>query len=125
MPVALTYPGEAEHKLELPHMAKESAGSGDVPRTPPSLGADLSKQLSGITHCPVLPYSKFPGEIPVLMHTPPHQTPPIHELKQERQGAPATHQREVVRVNPDNTQVGIIGVVPGNLLQDFQELKPI
>lgn len=73
---------------------------------------------------PILPCPKFPGTIPVLVHTHTHPNP-IRELNQERQGAPAAHQRKVVGVNPDNAQVGIIGVVPGNLLQDFQELKTI
>lgn len=73
---------------------------------------------------PILPSPKLPGAIPALTHTPrPHA--PIHELNQERQGASATHQRKVIRVNPDNAEVRIIGVVPGNLLQDFQELKTI
>lgn len=56
--------------------------------------------------------------------TPPHAHP-IHELNQEWERASATHQRKVIRVNPDNAQVRIIGVVPSNLLQDFQELKTI
>lgn len=77
------------------------------------------------------PWSGFPsfpapnslGQFLCLcIHTHPN---PIRELNQERQGAPAAHQRKVVGVNPDNAQVGIIGVVPGNLLQDFQELKTI
>lgn len=49
----------------------------------------------------------------------------IHMPNQGRKPAPATHQRKVVRVDPHNAQVRIISVVPGNLLQDFQELKAV
>lgn len=125
--------GEAERKLGLPHMAKENADSRTVPKTTPSSEADPNQQLSRgwpVIQFPILPCPRFPGAIPALMfaHAYPHTCPyahPIHKLNQERQGASAAHQRKVVRVNPDNAQVGIIGVVPGNLLQDFQELKTI
>jgi len=35
------------------------------------------------------------------------------------------HQREVVRVNPHDAELGVVGVVPGNVLQDLQELVAI
>lgn len=126
--------GEAKHKLGLPHQAKGSADSRGVPQTTPSWEADPNKLPRGwpVVQFPILPCPRFPGAIParICAHTPPPSTPPfharpIHELNQERQRASATHQRKVIRVNPDNAQVRIIGVVPGNLLQDFQELKTI
>lgn len=93
---------EAECKLGLPHTAKESADSGDVPKTPPSWEADPNEQLSAITRGPVSrpSLSQVPwGNSCTCAHT---HTLPIHELNQERQGAPATHQRKVVGVDPDN-----------------------
>lgn len=36
-----------------------------------------------------------------------------------------THQRKVIWVNPHDAQVGVVGVVPGNLFQDLQELVAI
>lgn len=125
--------GEAEHKLGLPHVAKGSADSGGVPKTTLPWEADPNKLPRGwpVVQFPILPCPRFPGAIPARMcahaHplTPPSHAHPIHELNRERQRASATHQRKVIRVNPDNAQVGIIGVVPGNLLQDFQELKAI
>lgn len=112
---------------------KGKCRSRTVPKTTPSSEADPNQQLSRgwpVIQFPILPCPRFPGAIPALMfaHAYPHTCPyahPIHKLNQERQGASAAHQRKVVRVNPDNAQVGIIGVVPGNLLQDFQELKTI
>lgn len=37
----------------------------------------------------------------------------------------ATHQWEVIWVNPQDTQVRVVSVVPGNLFQDLQELIAI
>lgn len=37
----------------------------------------------------------------------------------------ATHQWEVIWVNPQDAQVRVVSVVPGNLLQDLQELVTI
>lgn len=37
----------------------------------------------------------------------------------------ATHQGEVVRVDPDDAQVWVVSVVPGHLLQGLQELIAI
>lgn len=34
-------------------------------------------------------------------------------------------QREIVRVDPDDAEVGVIGVLASHLLQDFQEFKTI
>lgn len=121
--------GEAEHKLGLPHEAKGSADSRTVPKTTPPWEADPNKQLPRgwpVVQFPSLACPRFPGAIPARLcaHAPPHSQP-IHELNQEKPRVSAAHQRKVVRVNPDNAQVGIISVVPGNLLQDFQELKTI
>lgn len=37
----------------------------------------------------------------------------------------ATHQRKVIWVNPQDAQVRVVSVVPGNLFQDLQELIAI
>lgn len=37
----------------------------------------------------------------------------------------ATHQWEVIWVNPQDAQVRVVSVVPGNLFQDLQELIAI
>lgn len=37
----------------------------------------------------------------------------------------ATHQWKVIWVNPQDAQVRVVSVVPGNLLQDLQELIAI
>lgn len=39
--------------------------------------------------------------------------------------AGATHQRKVVGVDPQDAQVGVVGIVPGNLFQDLQEFVAI
>lgn len=36
-----------------------------------------------------------------------------------------SYQGEVVRVNPDNAEVRVVGVILGNLLQDLKELKTV
>lgn len=36
-----------------------------------------------------------------------------------------SHQREVVRVDPHDAQVGVVCVIFGHLLQDVKELKTI
>lgn len=94
-------------------------------RNVPSLGMLLrhhsSEQLLVTAHGAV-PLPLHPVHTPRLF---PHSCAHIHIPNQGRKPAPATHQRKVVRVNPHNAQVRIISVVPGNLLQDFQELKAI
>lgn len=62
--------GEAEREPGLPHMAKESADSGGVPKTTPSWEADPNKQLSRgwpVVQFPILLCPRFPGAIPALV----------------------------------------------------------
>lgn len=37
----------------------------------------------------------------------------------------SSYQWEIVRVNPDDAEVGVVGVLTSHFLQDFKELKTV
>lgn len=67
-------------------------------------------------------------QVHILLHASGSHAKPKHEtVKVTKDGAlvQATHQRKVIRVNPYDAQVRVVGIVPGNLFQDLQELVAI
>merc|ERR1719391_926898 len=74
------------------------------------------------------------GHVIIVIHFHPHAVSILNVYHANLRGAevntesllPIGHQQgELVRVDPDDAEVGVICVLTGDLLQDFQELKTI